>query len=67
MIDSLRFKKNVEIVALPIASYAYTYKLYLPHPSCYLTSIVDKTQDGLVIDPFSVQLLQLFLATSEGS
>ena len=30
------------------------------HPSCYLTSTVDKTHHGSVIAPFSLQLLQLF-------
>ena len=32
----------------------------IPHPSCHLISIVDKTQHGLVIASFSVQLLQFF-------
>ena len=32
----------------------------IPHPSCYLTNIVDKTHHRPVIAPnFSVQLLQL--------
>ena len=33
----------------------------LPLPSCYLTSIVNKTHHGPVIVPFSVQLLQPFI------
>ena len=32
----------------------------IPHPSCYLTSIMDKTHHGPVIALFSVQLQQLF-------
>ena len=32
----------------------------IPHPSCYLTSIVDKAHHCPVIAPFSVQLLQFF-------
>ena len=32
----------------------------IPHPSCYHSSIMDKTDHGPVIVPFSVQLLQLF-------
>ena len=29
----------------------------IPHPSRYLTSIIDETHHGPVITPFSVQLL----------
>ena len=32
----------------------------IAHPSCYLTSIVDKTHHGPVTGPFSMQLIQLF-------
>ena len=32
----------------------------IPHPSCFLTSILDKTHHEPVIAPFSVQLLQHF-------
>ena len=32
----------------------------IAHPSCYLTSIVNETQHGQSIAPFSVQHLQLF-------
>ena len=32
----------------------------MPHLSCYLTSIVDKTHNRPVVVSFSVQLLQLF-------
>ena len=35
-------------------------KKRVTHPSCYLTSIVDKTHHGPVTDPFSVQLWQYF-------
>ena len=31
----------------------------IPHPSCYVTSTVDKTHHGPVVAPVSVQLLQL--------
>ena len=34
--------------------------LVIPNPSCYLTSIIDKTHHGPVIALFSVQLLQYF-------
>ena len=36
----------------------------MPHPSFYLTSIMDKTHHVPVIALFSGQLQQLFLATS---
>ena len=35
----------------------------IPHPSCYLTSNVDKSYHGQAIAPFSVQLLQFFSYT----
>ena len=41
-----------------IALFAFGFEA-IPHPSCYLTSIVNKTHHGTVIAPFSVQLLQL--------
>ena len=37
----------------------------IPHSSCYLTSIVDKTHHESVIARFSVQTSAAFLATSE--
>ena len=50
----LRFKKDVLILGFC----AFGFEA-IPHPSCYLTSIVDKTHHGLVIASFSVRLLQL--------
>ena len=31
----------------------------MPHPSCYLTFVMDKTYHGAVVAPFSMQLQQL--------
>ena len=35
----------------------------IPHPSCYLTSNVDKCHHGQAIAPFSEQLLEFFSYT----
>ena len=62
MICSFRFKKDVLILKMLLCfGFLETFGFEaIPHPSCYLTSIVDKTHHEPVIAPFSVQLLQLF-------
>ena len=57
MICNLRFKKDVLIfkILLCFGYCAFCFEA-ISHPSCYLTSIVDKTHHGPVIAPFSLQL-----------
>ena len=61
MICSLGFKRDALIlkILLCFGFCAFDFEA-MPHPSCYLTSIVEKTHHGQVIAPFSVQLPQLF-------
>ena len=60
MICSLRFNKRCSFskMLLCFEFCAFGFEA-IPHPNCYLTSIVDKTHHGPVIAPFSVQHLQL--------
>ena len=66
MIYSLRFKKDVLIlkVLLCFRFCAFVFEA-IPHPSCYLTSVKYKSNHGPIFAHFSVQILQLFLATLE--
>ena len=61
MIGSLRLKKDVVFLKM-LLCFGFCVFVFksIPHPSCYLTSILDKTQYGPIIAPFSVQLLKLF-------
>ena len=60
MIWSLRFRKDVLILMLLCFGFCVFAFQAIPHPICYLISIVDKTHLGHVMASFSVQLLQLF-------
>ena len=60
MTCSLRFKKDVFILMLLCFGFCAFGFEAKPHPSCYLTLIVDQTHHWSVIAPFSVQLLQHF-------
>ena len=60
MICSLRFIKDVLILKMLFWILLLDLKLYILHPNCYLTLIMDKTHHRPVIAPFSVQLLQFF-------
>ena len=67
MIYSLRFKKYVLILKmLPFFGFCAFGFEAIPHSS-YLTSMLDKSNHGLVIAHFFVQLLQLFFAPPEMS
>ena len=57
----LRSKKDVIFLKmlLCLGFCAFVFEA-IPHPSCYLTLLVDKTYHGPFTAPFSVQLLQLF-------
>ena len=60
MICSLKVKKDIYL-----KNVAWDFVLLLdfeviPHPSCYFTSIMNKTHHGLGIALFSVKLQQLF-------
>ena len=59
MICSLKFKKDVRILKMLLWICAFGFEPIL-HPSCHLTSIMDKTHRGPVIALFPVQLLQPF-------
>ena len=59
MICSLRFKKDNLILKCCFEFCAFRFEA-IPHPKCYLISIVDKTHHGTVIAPFCVQDRQLF-------
>ena len=61
MICILIFKKDVLILKMLFFLGFFTFVFEaIPHPNCYLTSTLDKSNHGPVIVPFSVQLLQLF-------
>ena len=61
MTCSLRFKKDVLILKMLLCFGSCAFGLEaIPHPCCYLMFILEKTHDGSVIAPFSVQRLQLF-------
>ena len=61
MICSLRFKKDFTFFKMLLYFGFRTFGFEaIPHPSCYLTYIVDETHHGPVIALFSMQLLQLF-------
>ena len=53
MICSLKFKKDVLILGMLLCFgfCAFDFEA-MPHPSCYFTSIVDKTHHGLIVPPF---------------
>ena len=61
IICSLRFKKDVLFfkMLLCFGLCAFGFEA-IPHPSCYLTSIVDETHHFPVTTPFFVQLLEPF-------
>ena len=60
MICSWRFKKDVLFLKMLLFFEFCAFGFEAIHPSCYLTSIVDKNHHGLNIAPLSVQLLQFF-------
>ena len=61
MICILRFKRDILFfkMLLCFGFCAFDFEA-IPHPSCYLTFIVDETDHGPVMAPFSVQPLELF-------
>ena len=59
MIFSLTFKKDNLVLKLCFGFSAFGFEA-IPYPSCYLTSIVNKTHHEPVIAPFFVQFLKLF-------
>ena len=60
----LRFKKDFFILRKFCFGFcAFGFEAILD-ASCYLTSIVDKSNHGPVITPFSVQLQEFILATT---
>ena len=59
MIYDLKLKKDVLILKIMLWFCAFGFQA-MPHPSCYLTSILDKTHHGPVIALFFVQLLEFF-------
>ena len=64
MICNLKFKKDVLILKMLFCFefYAFGFEA-IPHPSCYLTSILDKAYNGpvaIIVAPFSVPFVQLF-------
>ena len=59
MVFSLKFKKDVVILKMLLWILCFGFD-GMPHPSCYLTSIMNKTHHEPVIALFSLQLQQLF-------
>ena len=67
MICSLKFKKDVIFLKMILCFRFCAFDCEaISHPSCYLSSILDKTHYGLVITPFSVQILQYFSYAGSG-
>ena len=64
MTGSLNIKKDVPILKMLLWILCFGFEAMF-HPSCYLTSIMDKTHHGSVIGLFSVQLQRSILATFE--
>ena len=57
IICSLRLKKGILFLKMLLCFRFCAFGFAaIPHPSCYLTSVVDKTCRGPVIAPFSLQL-----------
>ena len=68
MICNLKFKKDVLILKMLLLDFALAFGFEaIPHPSCYLTSIVDKTHHGPVVAFFFCATSAAFIATSEVS
>ena len=59
MICSLKFRKDLLSLKCCSGFCAFGFEA-MSHPSCYLTSIIEKTHHGPVIVLFFVQIQQLF-------
>ena len=59
MVCSLKFKKDVNVKNAALNFVILVLKPY-PHPSCYLTSIMDKTHNGPVIALFLYSFSSFF-------
>ena len=67
MICSLKIKKNIYLKHVAWEFVLLLGSDVIPHPSCYFTSIMNKTHHGPAIALFSVKRQQLFKLTLEVS